>query len=696
MNNIFKKSIILILACAMLFIATVACGGKSGNANGSDDFIVTADVDTNLQEATAAPQSAETGNVADVDTNLQEATAAPQSAEAGNAVVPASTGLRQRHKTIACGNSHFVALKNDGTVVASGSNDSGNYYGQCNVEGWTDIVAIDAGFDFTIGLKSDGTVVACGNNGSGQCNVEDWKDIVAIAAGMNHTVGLEKDGTLVACGGNRSGQCDVDNSKWGMGDDSLWQDIVAIAAKNGTTVALRADGTVLAAGVNAYDEWQIEDWKDVVAIDASWAYDTIYGWKADGTMLATRDDETAFVSGHTDFLKVINAYQLMAGLRPDGTLFIKKNEDSLRNEYNDMYNWKDLDSICIGSQRVVGLKRDGTLVACGQDYAGAYDFISWNDIRLTHPENRMEPSQGIQLDHPLSAMPVCTTLCLTEDFTLAVRNDGTVASCGKTPSGVSGWTDIVAIDASYEYVFGLKRGGTVVCCSCIEQDPDIPIMENDELEQAVSEWTDIVAISAGGGFLVGLKKDGMLVACGDVNETCLHTYHKSSENFWDQGDITEWTDIVAISVGQASVVGLKADGTVVACGNNYMGQCNVSGWTDIVSIDAGFNYTIGLKSDGTVVTTSNEPEEDVSGWMDIVEISIGTNGAVGLKKDGTAVYCGTNPFGEGSVSDWTGIVAICTGGMHTVGIHADGTAVARGSNTYGQCNVKDFTDIRLP
>ena len=38
-------------------------------------------------------------------------------------------------ETIATGGNHTVGLKSDGTVVAVGN----NFYGQCNVSGWTDI-----------------------------------------------------------------------------------------------------------------------------------------------------------------------------------------------------------------------------------------------------------------------------------------------------------------------------------------------------------------------------------------------------------------------------------------------------------------------------------------------------------------------------------------------------------------------------
>ena len=59
------------------------------------------------------------------------------------------------------------------TVVAAGWNK----YGQCDVDSWTDIVAVAVGFRHTVGLRSDRTVVATGSNDYGQCNVSSWKGI---------------------------------------------------------------------------------------------------------------------------------------------------------------------------------------------------------------------------------------------------------------------------------------------------------------------------------------------------------------------------------------------------------------------------------------------------------------------------------------------------------------------------------------
>lgn len=56
---------------------------------------------------------------------------------------------------------------------------------------------------------------------------------------------------------------------------------------------------------------------------------------------------------------------------------------------------------------------------------------------------------------------------------------------------------------------------------------------------------------------------------------------------------------------QSHTVGLKSDGTVVAVGRNEDDQCDVSDWSDIVAISAGDFNTVGLKSDGTVVAVGD-------------------------------------------------------------------------------------------
>ena len=60
-------------------------------------------------------------------------------------------------------------------------------------------------------------------------------------------------------------------------------------------------------------------------------------------------------------------------------------------------------------------------------------------------------------------------------------------------------------------------------------------------------------------------------------------------------------NIIDISAGEKHIVGLQANGRVLALGNNEYQQCQVSEWTDIVAIAAGHKFTAGLKKNGKVV-----------------------------------------------------------------------------------------------
>lgn len=166
---------------------------------------------------------------------------------------------------IATGWRHTVGLAADGTVHITGYRSASQLRQIANhKENWTDIIAIAAGGGdtdpsngngHTVGLKSNGTVVAVGDNTYGQCNVNGWTDIISIAAGDSHTVGLRADGTVLI-----TGKYDTNLS---LGDN--WANIVAIAAGTEFTLGLGADGTVIADGYSLQDQTP-EDrvWKDVL------------------------------------------------------------------------------------------------------------------------------------------------------------------------------------------------------------------------------------------------------------------------------------------------------------------------------------------------------------------------------------------------------------------------------------------------
>ena len=187
---------------------------------------------------------------------------------------------------IDAGGDNTVAALPDGAVVAVGETRSG----QCDVSGWTDVVAVSVGSDHTVGLRSDGTVVATGISNHGSCDVAGWEGVVAVSAGSLHTVGLLADGTVVATGNNHYGQCNVTG----------WTDVAAVSAGANHTVGLRSDGTVVATGLNANGQCDVSGWTDVTAVSAGALHPV--GLRSDGTVVATGDNGSGQcdVSGWTD------------------------------------------------------------------------------------------------------------------------------------------------------------------------------------------------------------------------------------------------------------------------------------------------------------------------------------------------------------------------------------------------------------
>lgn len=285
--------------------------------------------------------------------------------------------LVEQREAISAGKTHTVALKSDGTVVASGNGK----YGECNVGTWTNIVAVSAGSGHTVGLKSDGTVAATGSADEGQCNVSGWTDITAISAGGwytagvksldGHTVGLKSDGTVVATGSNDKGQCDV----------SEWTDIVAISAGGWHTVGLKSDGTVVAAGSNGQGQCDVSEWTDIVAISAGEMHTV--GLKSDGTVVATGRnlDNQCNVSEWTDIVAVSASRWHTVGLKSDGTVVATKFDSEC-----DVGEWTDIVAVSSGDWHTVGLKSDGTVVVVGDNYFGQCNVGGWTDLRV--PENR--------------------------------------------------------------------------------------------------------------------------------------------------------------------------------------------------------------------------------------------------------------------------------------------------------------------
>ena len=235
-------------------------------------------------------------------------------------------------------------------------------------------------------------------------------------------------------------------------------------------------------------------------------------------------------------------------------------------------------------------------------------------------------------------------------YVVALKDDGTVEVArdtenirGDISKLVDGWTDIVSVSTSGFDIYGLKSDGTLLHAvsaggehECSLNNTGAVALKGDYFIKGDKTLNRINFDSVTGEHIFETSINGLddvvafsdeAVVRSDGTVTILDSWNKddgilapglavdpSYQEVDLRKEISEWHGITDVSLND-HIVGLKADGTVVAAGRNDFGECDVFDWTDIVDIFAveynghfGTTYndcTIGLKSDGTLVYASN-------------------------------------------------------------------------------------------
>ena len=212
-----------------------------------------------------------------------------------------------------------------------------------------------------------------------------------------------------------------------------------------------------------------------------------------------------------------------------------------------------------------------------------------------------------------------------------------------------------------------------------ETDPEFAVnamlgISNETLEQmrtlsAIREAMPRNRLAVGFYHTVGLKPDGTAVACGRNQE--------------GQCDVSAWSDLIAIDCGAYHTVGLRRDGTVVATGRNTEGQCNTADWTDVTAVVCTDYNTLGLKADGTVVSAGFQEFPTLSGWRNIALLGGGSYAVCAVTADGQ-VLSSHDAMRSETMRD---CVAIDVSTGYCIGLSADGAL--SGANA----SVPDWTDL---
>ena len=277
-------------------------------------------------------------------------------------------------------------------------------------------------------------------------------------------------------------------------------------------------------------------------------------------------------------------------LKKDGTVVT---ETSVYNSY-DFSCWSDITAIDDYTQ-FVGLKKDGTVVAVGNNSDGQCNVSGWSNI---------------------------TAISAGYYHTVGLKKDGTVVAVGNNSDGqcnVSGWSNITAISAGYKRTVGYKKDGTVVAagnngrdqCNVSRQGnygltfKESLILESLKSKKTIAfNYADFGGFDGSNEFLKNERRNGMRGTMADV-----------------VGFVSN--DLFVSNDEEEAIMELRDDGTVAITGGDDSLRKEIEkneNWNNIIDIDCSDEGFYGLRLDGTVVSTSGSKNTwhgfAVSEWLE--------------------------------------------------------------------------------
>ena len=277
---------------------------------------------------------------------------------------------------------------------------------------------------------------------------------------------------------------------------------------------------------------------------------------------------------------------------------------------------------------------------------------------------------------------------------LTLRKDGTVVAWGSNNVGqtnvAAGLTDLVAVAAGGWQSLALRSDGTVVAWG-----------GNQWGEATVpAGLSNVVAIAAGNKYSLALRSDGTVVGWGNGFRSGLAYPTPGLSNVVSVAALN-------LSVWNGINLALRRDGSVVAWTALFDDNTNrvdyvpnvPPGLTNVIAVATGDRHFLALKADGTVLAWGDNANGQTSvpaGLTNVVAIAGGSAFSLALRGDGTVAGWGDDTYNQTNIpAGMTNVVAITAGGLQCLALIGTGPPVQRVPLISPQCTSRGFT-VSLP
>ncbi|MCL2379708.1 MAG: hypothetical protein FWC81_02835 [Coriobacteriia bacterium] len=550
----------------------------------------------------------------------------------------------------------------------------------------SDEIQISARTTHSLAVCTDGNLWAWGQNNQGQLGLGDTnsRDIptqvpdeeisgsrwISAAAGNSYSIGLRDDGTLWSWGATSHGRLGLGGhinpvsvltvltptEVLRVGANSRW---ISIVVGDGRSFALRDDGSLWAWGDSLHRTLGFGDGTGRIAPTKMFVPGVSDGWK----MVTTDSAHTLAIcrDGNLWAWGFNNGGQLGFGDRAQRFLPTKVPTAGISGD-----TWI---YVTTGASHTLAIRDDGTLWAWGNGGNGRLGLGVIN-----HPfMPTLVPATNVSGDEWIS-------VTAGSDYTLALRDDGTLWSWGAGANG--------------------RLGNGIAAVHAVPTFMQISPAKVQPTSNNANTW---ITASAGGSHALALCADNALWAfglnssgqlgVGDIIQRLIPTkvLMPNADTGGQNADPITPGDTMQISAGANHSLAVYTDGSLWAWGQNSQGQLGL-GDTD--------NRDIPVQV----------LDEEVSGnrW---ISAAAGRTHSIGLRDDGTLWAWGTNNFGQlgiGSASaaptlmpiqvPTAGVtgnkwLAVSAGDGHSVAVRCDGSLWAWGNNSSGRLGLINGVDF---